>query len=170
MNSNSTPSSPPWATGLGMSLILVLTSVLLVGCDPDPVARDTYFPLEIGSASLRAQLAIDPATQTRGLMFRESLGENQGMLFTSNRPRSQSFWMRNTVIPLDIGFFTEDGILREIYPLFPRDEVAIKSRRDDILYALEVNRGWFRKNGVRVGDRLSLELVEQGRQALASAD
>ena len=77
--------------------------------------------------------------------------------------------MRNTTLPLDIGYFSEDGILREVYPLFPRDETRVVSRRDDIAYALEMNRGWFKNNGVRAGDSLNLELVERAKRALATA-
>jgi uncharacterized membrane protein (UPF0127 family) len=149
-----------------ISCILLLVSVFALGCENQPVTHETYFEFEIGSVSLGAQLAIDPARQSKGLMYRETLGENQGMLFISDRPRRQSFWMRNTIIPLNIGYFTEDGILREVYPLFQRDETQVVSRRDDILYSLETNRGWFERNGVRVGDRLNLELVVQARRSL----
>jgi uncharacterized membrane protein (UPF0127 family) len=149
--------------------ILLLITAFATGCENEPVARDAYFPLEVGSVSLEAQLAIDSPTQSKGLMYRETLGENQGMLFISDRPRQQSYWMRNTTLPLDIGYFTEDGVLREVYPLFPRDETRVVSRRDDILYALEMNRGWFKSNGVLVGDLLNLELVNRARRALATA-
>ena len=150
-------------------LVLLLAPLLMAACDPEPVAKDAWFTLEIGAVSLEAQLAIDQATQTRGLMYRESLGENGGMLFISERPRRQSLWMRNTLIPLDIGFFTEDGILREVYPMFPRDETKVVSRRDDIFYALEMNHGWFKANGVRTGDRLDIEAIESARRALMTA-
>lgn len=149
---------------------LLLTILMGTGCDSEPVlTRQSLFPLEIGDVVLDAQFAIDPATTQQGLMHRESLAENQGMLFISERPRPQSFWMRNTLIPLDIGFFTADGILREIYPMFPRVEDPVKSRRDDILYALEMNRGWFKANGVKVGAQLNLERVNDARRALVAA-
>ncbi len=148
---------------------LLALSAAVTGCEDASVSRDAYLPLQIGSVALKAQLAMDQATQQKGLMNRESLGENQGMLFLSERPRQQSYWMRNTLIPLDIGFFTEDGILREVYPLFPRVEDPVKSRRDDIVYALEMNRGWFKANGVKVGDQLNLELVASARRMLATA-
>lgn len=150
--------------------VLLLTVLLTAGCGSEPaVSRQSTFHLEIGAVALDAQLAIDSATQQKGLMYRESLEENQGMLFISEKPGPQSYWMRNTMIPLDIGFFTEDGVLREIYPLFPRVEDPVKSRRNDIAYALEMNRGWYKANGVKVGDQLDLELVDQARRALATA-
>ena len=152
-----------------IAILLLLITALSAGCEDEPVARDAYFLLKVGSVSLNAQLAIDSATQSKGLMYRKALGENQGMLFISDRPRQQSFWMRNTTVPLDIGYFSEDGILREVYPLFPRDETRVASRRDDISYALEMNRGWFKNNGVRTGDSLNLGLVDRARRALATA-
>ena len=99
------------------------------------------------------ELAIDPATQAKGLMYRDSLPENQGMLFVFDRPKQMSFWMRNTHIPLDIGYFTADGVLREIYPLYPHDETSRRSIRSDLLFALEVNQGWYEKQGVKPGDK-----------------
>ena len=150
-------------------LVLLLAPLLVAACDPEPVAKDAWFKLKIGAVAFEAQFAIDQATQVRGLMYRESLGDNQGMLFISERPRRQSFWMRNTLIPLDIGFFTEDGILREVYPMFPRDETKVVSRRDDISYTLEMNHGWFRANGVRTGDRLDIEAIQRARRALMTA-
>lgn len=149
---------------------LMVVALLTSGCDSETeLTRQSLIQLQVGEALLDAQFAIDAATQQKGLMHRESLPQNQGMLFISERPRSQSFWMRNTHIPLDIGFFTADGVLREVYPLFPRVEEPVKSRRDDILYALEMNRGWFKANGVQVGDQLDLERVNDALRALGTA-
>jgi len=139
---------------------------LNVGCDSEPEEQQSHYPLRIGPATMQAELALDPATQQKGLMYRESLGVNEGMLFVSESPRPHSFWMRNTSIPLDIGFFSADGILREVYPLFPRVEEPVQSRRDDIVFALETNRGWYKENGVRVGDTLDLEMVRKAMRAM----
>ena len=109
--------------------------------------------LSFGHAEVAVEFAIDPATQAKGLMYRNSLPENQGMLFVFDRPKQMSFWMRNTHIPLDIGYFTADGILREIYPLYPHDETSRRSIRSDLLFALEVNQGWYKKYGVKPGDK-----------------
>ena len=162
-------SSYPLSLRQSVTWALLALFAAVTGCKDVSVSRDAYFPLQVGSVALEAQLAVDQATQQKGLMYRESLGEDQGMLFLSERPRQQSYWMRNTLIPLDIGFFTEDGVLREIYPLFPRVEDRVISRRDDIMYALEMNRGWFKANGVKVGDPLDLELVASARRLLATA-
>ena len=81
------------------------------------------------------------------------------MLFVYTHGQQVSFWMRNTPTALDIGYITGDGILREVYPLFPFDEQSVPSRRDDIQYALEVKQGWFEQAGIKPGDQLDLAAV-----------
>ncbi len=88
-----------------------------------------------------------------GLMFRESLGENCGMLFVFNESGEKSFHMKNTTIPLDIAFINEHGVIETIKELEPLDESSITSDAN-VLYALEVNRRWFGDNNVKVGDKI----------------
>jgi hypothetical protein len=102
-----------------------------------------------------AEIAATPSQTSRGLMFRRLLPADRGMLFVFPYPRRLSFWMRNTTVPLDIGYFDARGELREIYPLHPLDERPVRSQSDALLYALEVNRGWYRRNGVNIGSHLN---------------
>ena len=91
-----------------------------------------------------------------GLMFRESLDINSGMLFVFENVAEQSFHMRETKIPLDIAFIREDGIIESIKELEPFDESAVASN-GKVRCALEVNRGWFAENNVEVGDEIEIE-------------
>ena len=91
-----------------------------------------------------------------GLMFRESLETNSGMLFIFDNVQKQSFHMTETKIPLDIAFIREDGIIESIKELEPFDENAVYSE-GEVLCALEVNRGWFADNNVEVGDEIDIE-------------
>ena len=91
-----------------------------------------------------------------GLMFRESLETNSGMLFIFDDVQKQSFHMTETKIPLDIAFIREDGIIESIKELEPFDESAVYSE-GEVLCALEVNRGWFADNNVKVGDEIDIE-------------
>ena len=91
-----------------------------------------------------------------GLMFRESLETNSGMLFIFDNVQKQSFHMTETKIPLDIAFIREDGIIESIKELEPFDESAVYSE-GEVLCALEVNRGWFADNNVEVGDEIDIE-------------
>ena len=91
-----------------------------------------------------------------GLMFRESLDVNSGMLFIFDEAAEQSFHMRETKIPLDIAFITKDGIIESIKQLEPYDENPVASD-GEVICALEVNRGWFAENNVEVGDEIDIE-------------
>ena len=105
-------------------------------------------------------LQIEIPTEIRdfnlGLMFRESLDTNSGMLFIFDEVAEQSFHMRETKIPLDIAFIREDGIIESIKELEPFDESPVYSE-GEVLCALEVNRGWFAENNVEVGDEIDIE-------------
>ena len=105
-------------------------------------------------------LQIEVPTEIRdfnlGLMFRESLDTNSGMLFIFDEVAQQSFHMRETKIPLDVAFIKENGIIESIKQLEPNDETAVESD-GDILCALEVNRGWFAENNIEVGDEIDIE-------------
>lgn len=92
---------------------------------------------------LQVEVAATPEEQSQGLMGRTALAENAGMWFVFAQPGRASFWMANTSLPLDVGFFTADGVLREVQPLTPFDLTIVRSARADIAFALEVNRGWF---------------------------
>jgi hypothetical protein len=76
-----------------------------------------------------------------------------------------SFWMHNTPLPLDIGFFSSEGELKEIYPMLPFDEATIRSRDERLQFALEMNQGWFHDNGVRPGARLDLAALREALKA-----
>jgi len=88
-------------------------------------------------------------------MYRESLPENHAMLFVFEGPRQASFWMRNTRIPLSIAYLDASGKILEIHDMQPFDETSIRSRSLAVAFALEVNQGWFRKQGIGPGDRVS---------------
>jgi len=88
-----------------------------------------------------------------GLMFRESLEQDRGMLFIFENTDQHSFHMKNTFIPLDIAFINEEGIIESIKELDPMNPIPVYPD-GDIRYAIEVNRGWFAENGIEVGDKL----------------
>ncbi len=119
-----------------------------------------YFPLQFGGRTIRVQIALETEEVRKGLMHRESLEPDAGMLFVFDEERRMSFWMRNTKIPLDVGYFTADGVLQEVYPLYPLDERAVQSRREDLQLALEMNQGWFKRNQVRPGARIEMGAVK----------
>ena len=97
-----------------------------------------------------------PRNQTEfdmGLMFRESLEHNSGMLFVFEDIGEKFFHMKDTMIPLDVAFINEEGIVKSIKQLEPLNTVPVSSDAE-VLYALEVNRGWFAENKDEVGDKI----------------
>jgi uncharacterized membrane protein (UPF0127 family) len=145
--------------------------VLLAGCGNEakkPVELKTIedrFPIKVGQRVVQMQLAILLAESQKGLMYRKTMGADEGMLFLYDVPTQMSFWMRNTELPLDIGFFDSAGELKEIYPLYPHDERSVASRAGNLRFALEMNQGWFRKSGVKPGDKLDLKALTEAVRA-----
>ncbi len=92
---------------------------------------------------------------TTGLMNRESLPADQGMLFIFDPPSNIGFWMRNTLIPLDIAYLADDGRIREIRQGQPLDETILRPQLP-YSYVLEVNAGWFESHGLGVGDHVQI--------------
>ena len=138
--------------------------------DPNPDRKGKAINVKTEETQMRAvnevadfvtlPLNIEIPTNIRdfnlGLMFRESLEENSGMLFIFDETAQQSFHMTETRIPLDIAFITEDGIIESIKQLEPLEETPVSSD-GEVLCALEVNRGWFEENDVEVGDQIDIE-------------
>ena len=97
-----------------------------------------------------------------GLMFRESLEKDRGMLFVFENTDRHSFHMKNTFIPLDIAFINEEGVIESIKELNPMSSIPVYPD-GNIRYAVEVNRGWFAENGVVIGDTL-LDIQEHHKE------
>lgn len=116
--------------------------------------------LKINNAKLKAKLARTPKQMARGLMDSQGgdpnkLKPNEGMLFVYSEEEMLSFWMKNTSIPLSIAFIGADKRIQQIEDLEPHNEAAVKSDKP-AQYALEVNRGWFNKHNVKVGDKVDI--------------
>src|SRR5690606_34856186 len=95
--------------------------------DVVPATVEDLLKLAIGNVELHAQIAVGRQEMAKGLMHRRSMPENEGMLFVYSRPQQMSFWMRNTFIPLDIGFFDGAGTLLEVRQMYPHDETSVRS-------------------------------------------
>lgn len=129
----------------------VLLAVLSVaGCSGD----DT-FDLAVGDARLTVEVVDTPESRAQGLMFREELPEDHGMLFVFEDAAIRAFYMRNTSIPLSIAYADERLVIVDIHDMEAFSEENVISRAP-AMYALEVNQGSFRRWGVKPGDRLVL--------------
>ena len=138
-------------------LIVAIALACLLGCNPPPPPRPVLpgdqVSITVGDRTLVAEVAFDGPSRRRGLMHRERLEEDEGMLFVFPARDNLSFWMRNTVIPLSIAFLDDDGKILQIANMRPKDLASTRSKYK-VRYALEVNLGWFERAGLDVGSRL----------------
>lgn len=119
-----------------------------------PLAAQPRLPtvkLFIGTNELVTEIARTPAQMATGMMFRQSMPENEAMIFVYPAPQRVGFYMRNTTVPLSCAYLDRAGIIREIYDMQPLNEESITSVSDQIRYCLEVPQGWFSRHGVQVG-------------------
>ncbi len=100
---------------------------------------------------LQVEIARTYRERQKGLMFRELLAEDRGMLFVFSREKQMKFWMKNTSIPLSIAFISKDGIINEIYQMEPFRINPPCTSKEPAMYAIEVNRGWFKKHNITRG-------------------
>ena len=109
---------------------------------------------ERGPVKIQAEVAADPASQEKGLMFRKSMAPDAGMLFDFHTPDFQTFWMKNTVLPLDMIFIRADGVISSIAPnAVPYSETPIPSY-EPVRAVLEINGGRAAQLGILPGDHV----------------
>ena len=108
----------------------------------------------VNRAVVRVEIADTGAARELGLMYRQHLADDTGMLFVFKQPQHLTFWMKNTEIPLDMIFAGADGtVTGTIANAEPFSERQL-SVAGDSLYVLEVNAGFARRHGIKAGDRL----------------
>jgi hypothetical protein len=117
--------------------------------------------VEVGNTRYEVELALDHHSQMRGLMFRESLPERGGMLFVFGVERPQSFWMKNTLIPLDMIFADDRGVVQRVHSnAVPGDLTAIPGG-PNIQYVLEINGGLAQSLGIAPGAEMQHPAIDQ---------
>lgn len=138
-----------------------MIGLFLLGCLLEESTNKTkYFPISIEGVELQAELALTEKQRAKGLMYRDELPKDHGMLFLFDTPNRYGFWMRSVEIPLDLGFFDSDGYLLEVRKLFPHDEGLVYSAGNRVLIAVEVNRGWYEANGIDIGAQIDMATLK----------
>ncbi len=132
----------------GLLALVFTTALATVSCTSK--ARLPTIELKIGDNKIEAEVADEDSERMQGLMYREELPENGGMLFVYAAPEELKFWMKNTKIPLSIAFIDADTRIVRIADLEPHDLESTSSGQA-ALYALEMQRGWFDKHGITEG-------------------
>jgi uncharacterized membrane protein (UPF0127 family) len=109
-----------------------------------------------GAHLFTVQVAATPEQQEHGLMFYRSLGADQGMIFPYDPPQDVSFWMRNTLIPLDMIFIRADGTIARIAHGKALDETPVPAG-EPVAAVLEIRAGRAAELGIREGDKVDWE-------------
>ena len=139
-----------------VSLFLFAAGSLLpagIAAKESAAARLPTMVLHAGGQAIQAEIAATDETRQKGLMFREKMAKNDGMLFVFNELAYHSMWMRNTPLPLSVAFVDESGRIVSIHDMEPFTETTHQAA-GPARYALEMNRGWFAANKVNVGDAI----------------
>ena len=131
---------------------LLLVSPMLIWAQDGPQKLPSVV-LSAGMHNVQAELARTPGERSIGLMFRKSMGANEGMLFAFEQPAKQCFWMKNTLLPLSIAFVTADGTVVNIDDMKPQTLESHCSVKE-VPFVLEMNAGWFAKRGIKAGYKL----------------
>jgi len=134
------------------SLLALLLALALLA---PPTSRVDLVGADGAAATVRVEVADEPAEWERGLMFRTELAEDAGMLFVFPSDVAYAFWMQNTPIPLSIAFIGADGHLLDRQDMAP-SSTDLHFSAAPYRYALEVNQGFFVRHGLKVGDRALL--------------
>jgi uncharacterized protein len=116
--------------------------------------------LHAGMHNIKAEVARTPDERATGLMFRESMPANDGMLFAFEEANTQCFWMKNTFLPLSAAFVADDGSIVNIVDMRPQALDSHCSAKP-VRYVLEMNQGWFAKRGIKPGFRLKGDPFER---------
>ncbi len=149
---------------MGKSLFIVAALVLTLGsanAQIDPVlslnsVNFDSISLSMGGKHYEVEYAKTFEQRARGLMFRKALCEDCGMFFKFSNPKYAGMWMKNTFVPLDVAFIDRNGVITDIKPLTPHSLESVGSSKK-VLYALEMNQGWFAENNIKVGDQIAID-------------
>jgi len=117
--------------------------------------KKSLLPLTIKGKTIKVEVARTEKEKERGLMFRERMGKDEGMVFVYEREEMLSFWMKNTRLPLSIAFIDKGGRIVDIQDMEPFS-LETHTSAHPATYALEMNRGWFARERIKVGDLVKI--------------
>ncbi len=139
----------------GLFISVVLCFVLFTSCRKEKPS----IVLSINGRPLMVEIARSKKQRQQGLMHRDKLDWNTGMLFIFENDKVVSFWMKDTKIPLSIAFIDKYGKVTDIFDMKPYSLEAVTST-EKCRYAIEVNKGFFEESGLAVGDTVDLRMVK----------
>lgn len=141
-------------------LLTVAAACAAVGCEQQSPMGLATVKMPIGKSAYTLEVADTVAAQERGLMERDSMPADHGMIFVFPGERVREFWMKNTRFALDIIFIDARGRIVSMAQMKPYD-LHTTSSIDPAKYAIELNKGEIQKCGVKVGDKLDIPAAAQ---------
>jgi uncharacterized membrane protein (UPF0127 family) len=113
--------------------------------------------LWVGTEQMDAEMCATSTEEHTGMMFRKSMGENDGMIFNLGYTGQAGFWMKNCYVPLSVAYIDPNGVIQEIHPLQPMDTNTVFSTSYNIRFALETPQGWFDRHNIKPGTIIRTE-------------
>ena len=142
-------------------IFLILFTFLFFSCSSQKleVKNFTILNSEQKNILVKAEIADTYETRQKGFMERKNIPEGTGMIFVFEQDQILSFWMENTPTALSIAYITSNGKILNIFDMKPFSRASIKST-GYVRYALEVPKGWFKKNNINIGDFIDLSPIK----------
>lgn len=157
---------------LGIVAFIFIGAVMITGGEPDSSELGEASKVEASFiddgeelTTVELETAYTPEERAEGLMFREELGEDEGMIFVYDESEERSFWMKNTLIPLDMIFVQSDRTVDSVKKADPEPDVPdeeLESYESDgpALFVIEVNQNYSEKHGITEGTDVVLEIAD----------
>lgn len=143
---------------------------VVTASEPETDTTTRLYPFRIhtqdGAILYQMELALTPEDQRLGLMDRPHLANDRGMLFVFPEVKEVSFWMHRTLIPLDLLYITDDGVINHIHPMaVPHDETPLPSKGGPVRAVLEISGGQAAAKGIQIGDTVDTDLLKKEPQS-----
>ena len=143
-----------WLPSPALTLALTLGCWVAVSAQEAPQMNLPRVRLGAGMYQIDAQVASTPTQGQIGLMYRQEMPQQEGMLFVFEQPTKQCFWMKNTLLPLTAAFIADDGRIVNLVDMKPQS-LDSHCSEESVRYVLEMNQGWFARKNIKRGAKLS---------------
>lgn len=142
--------------------LLLIMMMAFLGIEAKTEVQFLKRTIQVGKKNLQVEIADNPEKAARGLMYRTSLKVDEGMLFIFHNEVTRHFWMKNTFIPLSIGFFDKNKKLVDVQEMQPvtsemQKNIPTYTSKMPAQFVLEMPSGWFKKNKIRTGAKLKID-------------
>lgn len=147
-------------------ILAIVVFIVILVATPSPLISSTVVFLTSPPVEVEVEIADSPEERQVGLMWREELGENEGMLFIFEEEQVLGFWMKNTLISLDMFFINKDFEIVKIHTAVPcgADPCPTYSSGEQALYVVEVNGGFAGEKGIQEGERVEIIVQDEPRR------